>query len=253
LFFGGLLEACSPNESSTYITCLRPHPDLSSSATHQPAAFACVWGLVKQGNGLPIGMGISGGVAVLATVVMHVTCKSWYTPVYSVPLFPYTPAFSYMLNCMMMASLPANAYVQVRVLYIWSAAALLRVFLSSSKAARQLSVFLSTQRNHPHPGLNPRPPPPPPPPPVMIAFYLVYSIHAAQFFDEFLGREGTATQGKKPADLEARGAAVSASLQRALSHRSSFVNPFTGVADLRREIGRASGGVTYLPPATLPS
>lgn len=36
------------------------------------------------------------------------------------------------------------------------------------------------------------------------------------------------------------------------THRSSFVNPYTGEADLRREIGRASGAIAYLPPATMP-
>jgi hypothetical protein len=46
-------------------------------------------------------------------VPWQITCKTRYKPVYSSPLFPYTPAASFMLNCFLMASLPVNAYIQV--------------------------------------------------------------------------------------------------------------------------------------------
>jgi hypothetical protein len=104
----------------------QPHPDHQApkpprQQTNQharpflaaPAAFACVWGLIRDGIGLPIGLGVTGGAGLLATVFMNVTCRSRLAPVYKAPLFPYTPAVSYMLNCFLMASLPANAYVQV--------------------------------------------------------------------------------------------------------------------------------------------
>jgi hypothetical protein len=87
--------------------------------------------------------------------------------------------------------------------------------------------------------------------------YVLYSVHAATVYDDFIGT-GPGLAGARAADLESDAASRGSqtpsarALRRALSKRSSFTNPFTGSADLRREIGRASGAVPYLPPATLP-
>lgn len=96
----------------------------------------------------------------------------------------------------------------------------------------------------------------------MLAFYALYSVHAASYYDAFMGRGGAAAvgsgiEGHKAGDLEASapsasGPSAAEGLRRALSRNSTFGNPFTGEADLRREIGRASGAVAVLPPATLP-
>jgi hypothetical protein len=75
-----------------------------------------VWGTVGQGIGLIVGLCLTGGLGIASAVFMHVACRSQLKPVFSVPLFPYVPAFSYLLNCFMCASLPANAYIQVSVL-----------------------------------------------------------------------------------------------------------------------------------------
>lgn len=115
-------------------------------------AFACVWGLIKEGTPLIVGLSVTGGIGVLCAVFMHVTCRTRYKPVYASPLFPYTPVASYMLNCFLMASLKADAYIQ-------------------------LAAFFG----------------------VMLAFYILYSIHSAQFHDNFLG---IGPKGTKATDLE---------------------------------------------------
>jgi hypothetical protein len=85
----------------------------------------------------------------------------------------------------------------------------------------------------------------------MTLWYLLYSIHAAQLFDSFLDRAPVKIEGMKALDLEAIPSVLS--LRGALSStRSSFANPFATPADAVHLHGRASGGVTLLPPATLP-
>ncbi|KAI8466934.1 MAG: amino acid permease-domain-containing protein [Monoraphidium minutum] len=172
--------------------------------------FAFAYALAPDGAPFIAGLVVTGAAAIGSAVFLHVTGKTWYNPVYKVPGFPYLPMGSFVLNCFLMASLPANAYIQ-------------------------LAVFFA----------------------VMIAFYLAYSIHAANYYDHALGREtGMAIRGQRAADLETAhwGAQDVGRLRDALSMRSSLtqVNPITGKTDLRREIGRFSGSVVYMPPATLP-
>lgn len=178
-----------------------------------------------------------------------------YKPVYSVPLFPWTPGVSWVLNCFMMASLPANAYMQARprrrgarhvahagVRRAKAGAAAAGFTSPPSRAAVALLPPVGPPRKPdiPGPHLAPFLPPPrplarslntrtlpcprqlawcaaPPFPPhatlpphpsvtphptlpplslqlaffflVMVALYVLYSIHAAQFYDDAMGRE----------------------------------------------------------------
>jgi hypothetical protein len=131
------------------------------------------------------------------------------------------------------------------------------LFGSSPSPATVLSEQTLTRTLHPPP-LNP----PSPPHPsqlaaffgVMLAFYILYSIHSAQFHDNFLGIGPKGTKATDLEDAPTPGGGSVATLRRALSNvtADSFVNPFTGDADLRRSIGRFSGAVTRLPPATMP-
>ena len=48
-----------------------------------------------------------------APLGLHPPARGRYTTVYLVAGFPYLPMLSFVLNCFLMASLPANAYIQV--------------------------------------------------------------------------------------------------------------------------------------------
>ena len=51
------------------------------------------------------------------TVVMHLTCPQFNLPKYKIPLFPYLPVISILLNSVLMASLGAQAYIQLAVYF----------------------------------------------------------------------------------------------------------------------------------------
>lgn len=100
--------ACQP--FSNFAVCpaaalLLPVPVLSL----RTAAFACVFALAS-GIGKSVGMAVSAAAVLVPCIVLHVTCHQHNRPAYRVPFFPYTPAASLLLNCFLMASLPANAY-----------------------------------------------------------------------------------------------------------------------------------------------
>jgi hypothetical protein len=50
-------------------------------------------------------------------VVLHLTCPQFNLPKYKIPLFPYLPVASILLNSVLMASLPARAYIQLAVFF----------------------------------------------------------------------------------------------------------------------------------------
>eukprot|EP00775_Hariotina_reticulata_P003840 gene3840-4097_t len=166
-------------------------------------AFACVFALLTD---LPksIGMGITGGVALLLCIVIRFSCKQYDKPSYRVPGHPFLPATSLLLNCFLMASLSGRAYMQ-------------------------LAIFFG----------------------VVLVFYLLYSVHASERFEK-TGRQA-AVEGQKAIDLECNAAP---------SRRVSSVQPHSPARQLSMltgessviegmKLGRASGGVTMLPPPTM--
>jgi hypothetical protein len=76
-----------------------------------------VFGLV-EGTGLIAGMAVSAGIVLIASIVLHLCCHQHNRPSYRVPFFPYAPAASLLLNCFLMASLPAQAYWQLGVFFL---------------------------------------------------------------------------------------------------------------------------------------
>jgi APA family basic amino acid/polyamine antiporter len=64
-----------------------------------------------------IGLVVTGAVVLISSVVLHLTCHQHNRPAYRVPFFPYAPAASLLLNCFLMASLPANAYWQLGLFF----------------------------------------------------------------------------------------------------------------------------------------
>jgi hypothetical protein len=73
------------------------------------AAFACIYGLTS-GPPKYTGLGITGGLVLVFCVLIQFTCTQHDRPSYRLPLFPYVPAASLLLNSFLMASLPARAY-----------------------------------------------------------------------------------------------------------------------------------------------
>jgi len=61
--------------------------------------------------------GVLLGATLLMTVVMHLTCPQFNLPKYKIPLFPYLPVASILLNAVLMASLGAQAYIQLAVYF----------------------------------------------------------------------------------------------------------------------------------------
>lgn len=80
------------------------------------AAFACVFALVK-GTGKAVGMAVTAAIVLITCVAIHFGCHQFNRPKYRVPLFPYAPAASLLLNCFLMASLPAQAYWQLGLFF----------------------------------------------------------------------------------------------------------------------------------------
>lgn len=78
------------------------------------AAFACVFGLT-EGTAKLAGLVATAALVIIFAAALHFTCVQHDRPSYRVPLFPYTPAASLLLNCFLMASLPARAYWQLGV------------------------------------------------------------------------------------------------------------------------------------------
>lgn len=73
------------------------------------AAFACIYALCS-GTPKVIGLAITGGLVLALCVAIQFACTQHDRPSYRVPLFPYVPAASLLLNSFLMASLPARAY-----------------------------------------------------------------------------------------------------------------------------------------------
>lgn len=79
-------------------------------------AFACCYALIEHGStGQAAGLGVTGGLVVVLCIVMKFTCEQHDRPSYRVPFFPFLPAASLLLNCFLMASLSANAYIQLAI------------------------------------------------------------------------------------------------------------------------------------------
>lgn len=66
---------------------------------------------------MAIGLAISAAFVLAGAVTIHLTCHQYNRPAYRVPFFPYAPAASLLLNCFLMASLPANAYWQLGLFF----------------------------------------------------------------------------------------------------------------------------------------
>lgn len=62
-------------------------------------------------------MAVCAAAVLVPCIMLHVTCHQHNRPAYRVPFFPYTPAASLLLNCFLMASLPANAYWQLGLFF----------------------------------------------------------------------------------------------------------------------------------------
>jgi hypothetical protein len=82
-----------------------------------PAAFACVFALTT-GVGQAVGLAITAAVVLGASITVHFGCHQYNRPSYRVPFFPYAPAASLLLNCFLMASLPAQAYWQLGLFFL---------------------------------------------------------------------------------------------------------------------------------------
>lgn len=162
-----------------------------------------------------IGLIITGVLTLILSAAIQFTCTQHDRPAYRVPLFPYLPAASLLLNCFLMASLPARAY--------W-----------------QLALFFA----------------------IMIVFYLLYSVHAANRFEtEVL--PGVAV-GSKAVDLEAPTSGDDSASGKTGAHdktgvpglptvkrNSTILDRISTGATTGPVLGRRSAGVTRLPPPTL--
>jgi uncharacterized membrane protein len=80
------------------------------------AAFACIFALAR-GNSMAAGLAVTGGVVLIASMAIHTTCHQYNRPAYRVPFFPYAPAASLLLNCFLLASLPAQAFWQLGIFF----------------------------------------------------------------------------------------------------------------------------------------
>jgi hypothetical protein len=165
------------------------------------AAFACIFALTV-GTAKSIGMGITGGAALVLCIVIRFACKQHDKPKYRVPGHPFLPATSLLLNCFLMASLSGRAYMQ-------------------------LAIFFG----------------------VVIVFYLLYSVHAS---DRFEKSGKAALQGQKAIDLESPPSRRGSSTTNAPTplQRVSMLTGESCVVE-GMKLGRASGGVTMMPPPTL--
>ncbi|KAF8072860.1 CAT1 [Scenedesmus sp. PABB004] len=157
-------------------------------------AFACVYALCT-GVAKAAGLAVLGGVALLGSIAIHLTCHQHNRPKYRVPLFPYIPAGSILLNCFLMASLPGMAYMQ-------------------------LAIFFA----------------------VVLAFYGLYSVHAATAFEAAQGRGVLA--GKAPGLTPGPGGLRSPSAFRSSPSSLMAYAPPSHTAAMH---GRWSGGVVRLP------
>ena len=63
------------------------------------------------------GLIVTAALAVIICIVMQLTCTQVDKPDYRVPLFPYLPAASLLLNCFLMASLPGSSYIQLLIFW----------------------------------------------------------------------------------------------------------------------------------------
>jgi hypothetical protein len=61
--------------------------------------------------------GILLGLTFLMAVVLHLTCPQFNLPKYKIPLFPYLPVASILLNSILMASLGLQAYIQLAIFF----------------------------------------------------------------------------------------------------------------------------------------
>lgn len=148
--------------------------------------------MVSGTVGKAVGLSVTGGVVLLTSIAIHFRCYQFNRPKYRVPFFPYTPAASLLLNCFLMASLPANAY--------W-----------------QLALFFG----------------------VMLVFYVLYSIHAATFFEKQQGR-GVLSSSAAPPTAGTR-------VLSAFKEDGSVLMPYRAPSHLKPMQGRWSGGVVRLP------
>lgn len=163
----------------------------------------------------------------LLCAAIQFLCTQHDRPAYRVPLFPYLPAASLLLNCFLMASLPARAY--------W-----------------QLGIFWG----------------------LMLVFYLLYSVHAANRFEDELSTMPSTTQDMaavgKAVDIVNMEGGARGDAAAAAEHAGSFnagtdgshvrsggslidrINSGAQGADaFARALGRRSAGITRLPPPTL--
>jgi hypothetical protein len=64
-----------------------------------------------------IGLAVTAGIVLVCSIVIHLACHQYNRPSYRVPFFPYAPAASLLLNCFLMASLPARSYWQLGLFF----------------------------------------------------------------------------------------------------------------------------------------
>jgi len=77
-----------------------------------------VYGVCEHGSKtFFIAGGVLLGGTILMTVVMHLTCPQFHLPKYKIPLFPYLPVASILLNSLLMGSIGAQAYIQLAVYF----------------------------------------------------------------------------------------------------------------------------------------
>ena len=82
------------------------------------AAVGVVYGVLDHSTKLfLILLCVFIGATFVMTIVMHATCPQFNLPKYKIPLFPYLPVASILLNSVLMASLPARAYIQLAVFF----------------------------------------------------------------------------------------------------------------------------------------
>ena len=75
-----------------------------------------VYGVCENGSKtFFIAGGVLLGGTILMTIVMHLTCPQYHLPKYKIPLFPYLPVASILLNSLLMGSIGAQAYIQLAV------------------------------------------------------------------------------------------------------------------------------------------
>jgi hypothetical protein len=88
----------------------------AAAAPLSHAAFACIYGLC-DGTPKIAGLAVCAGLVLAFSAAIHFCCTQHDRPKYRVPFFPYLPAASLLLNCFLMASLPARAYWQLAVFF----------------------------------------------------------------------------------------------------------------------------------------